>query len=369
MVNRKEIIWLTENYPPQKGGMAQSCDRIVENLRFQGFQIHIFHFTQRKEAFKPEVQEGGTYTALTLHADESHTLQLAYNHLKKRNLQVGQMVAFGGYLPLLAAPIFKSWLHLELVLMIRGNDFDTSVFSAKRRPILNEAVIQARVITCISREKTEQMQLLFPQKNIQYIPNGIQLQEWQLLKSDQEFSHNWRLGKSNSIVLGCFGHLKAKKGLDLVIQAMNSRALKEAISLLLIGEIDPIYHTRLKEVDINYHLLPFMDRFELIKYYACCDGILIPSHYDGMPNVLLEAGALGLPALAAAKDGMKDVITHGSSGFLFSAGDQNALRQIMFDFIALGKDQRKKMGQELKSTIRQTFHDQNETEMYLNCLN
>ena len=47
--------------------------------------------------------------------------------------------------------------------------------------------------------------------------------------------------------------------------------------------------------------LPFLDRFELLPWYAACDWIAIPSFYDGLPNVLAEAAALGIPLIAVAR--------------------------------------------------------------------
>ena len=37
-------LWLTETYPPSRGGMAQSCDRIVRGLRRRGVLVDVLHF-------------------------------------------------------------------------------------------------------------------------------------------------------------------------------------------------------------------------------------------------------------------------------------------------------------------------------------
>ncbi|MFN3315646.1 MAG: hypothetical protein ACK40K_02455, partial [Raineya sp.] len=47
-----KVLWLTENYPPNRGGMAQSCDRIVFNLRKNSVEIHLLHLTQHSPQVK-----------------------------------------------------------------------------------------------------------------------------------------------------------------------------------------------------------------------------------------------------------------------------------------------------------------------------
>ena len=53
------------------------------------------------------------------------------------------MVAFGGFVPLLAAPTYAAWLNVPLVTLLRGNDFDLGLFTPGRRAILCEALERA----------------------------------------------------------------------------------------------------------------------------------------------------------------------------------------------------------------------------------
>ena len=361
----KEIIWLTENYPPQKGGMAQSCDRIINGLRQVGLIIHIVHFTNRKEPFISEVEENGTYTPVPVHPDESHTLHLAINYLQKSNLKKSLLVVFGGYLPMLAAPIYKIWLDCQLLLMIRGNDFDAAIFSPKKRQILTDAMQKADLVSCVSHHKSVAIRKLFPDTKVSYVPNGIDPFSWQPLPSDFEFAQQWKSEKAKGkLVLGCFGHLKEKKGLDTLFSALSSPALKERIILFLIGDVTEQLLQEVKEHEVSFQILPFEERLNLIKYYLCCDCLVVPSHYDGMPNVLLEAGLLEIPVIASARDGMLDLITDKEDGLLFEAGDVKDLRRVLFSFQDMTEKQRSSMGKMLNKKIVHNFNSKSETEKY-----
>ena len=59
-------LWLTETYPPSRGGMAQSCDRIVRGLRRRGVTVDVLHFTARPRGrpWAIETQAGGRYLVL-----------------------------------------------------------------------------------------------------------------------------------------------------------------------------------------------------------------------------------------------------------------------------------------------------------------
>ena len=80
--------------------------------------------------------------------------------------------------------------------------------------------------------------------------------------------------------------------------------------LLVVGELEPEVHAQLLALppELAWSHVGFVDRYELLPWYAACDLVAIPSLYDGMPNVLLEAGALGVPVLGSTAGGLADVL-------------------------------------------------------------
>jgi glycosyltransferase involved in cell wall biosynthesis len=60
-------------------------------------------------------------------------------------------------------------------------------------------------------------------------------------------------------------------------------------------------------------------------YYAMADIVVLPSHREGLPTVVLEAQAAGKPVVGASATGIVDLIKDGETGFLFPVGDVAAL--------------------------------------------
>jgi len=60
-----------------------------------------------------------------------------------------------------------------------------------------------------------------------------------------------------------------------------------------------------------------------------CDLFVLNSRYEGLPHVVLEAFAAGLPVVATAVGGTPEVVENEVSGLLLSPGDTHALRDVI----------------------------------------
>lgn len=362
------ICFLTENYPPQRGGMSQSCDRIVDGLRKKDYVIDVVHFTNRTGTIKTTQQINGVYVSVPFEDSEAHTLNLTWIYLEKQTYDL--LICFGGYLPVLAAPVYTKWMGVPLITMLRGNDFDAAIFTPRKRDLLQDALLASSHVCVISRDKKQKLSRLFPDIRVSYIPNGIALNSWHPSPSEISMANTWRAQHANDkICIGVFGQLKAKKGLDLLLRSLLSLERNHEFHLLLIGEIGDEMQEALTSSALSFSHYPFMDRYELIKYYLCCDAVAIPSYYDGMPNVLLEACALSIPVLAAKIDGMKDVMHGITDELLFEPGDYKDCQYVLSTFLNAPVIQRLKWGSDLKNVIETKFTNQHETDAYEKIIN
>jgi glycosyltransferase involved in cell wall biosynthesis len=320
--------------------------------------------------WKIETQASGRYLACPLEDDPAHAMNRAWTTLAAdpRTAQVTHVVAFGGSRPLLAGPIYAAWLGVPLVTLIRGNDFDAAVFSARRRPSLDEALGRSALVCAVSQDKVDKIAALHPIVPVRRIPNGIELSDWELAPSDVERARSWRTANvaPGAQVIGLFGHLKAKKGGLLLLEALRRSPVREQLHVVLAGLIEPEMEAWLAEhgKDLRFTAMPFLDRFELLPWFAACDWITIPSFYDGLPNVLIEAAALGIPLLAARVAGMADVLEDGRTGVLFEPGDEAGCGWALERAAQMPPAERAAMGEACRELVRNELGAELEAERY-----
>ncbi|MBX7173564.1 MAG: glycosyltransferase family 4 protein [Pyrinomonadaceae bacterium] len=367
-IKNLKILFLTENYPPQRGGMAVSCDRIVRGLRENGVKVDVAHFSTRYLRWKVEQKINGNQICCPVREDVAHSINRLWTILENLNESYTHVVAFGGLLPMMASPVFAAWLEVPLITLIRGNDFDAGIFSLKRGDILRDALEKSTAICAVSKDKVEKISKLFPDTKLFWTPNGISLKDWEFSNEDLDFARNWR--ETNLLegqkVLGFFGQLKRKKGGLFFLENLLRSRLANKFHLLLIGDVEPEMHDWLEKhrAEVSFSTLPFLDRYELLPYYAACDFVVIPSFYDGMPNVLLESAALGIPSISASTGGMRDVLEDGKTAILFEAGNDYDCRQAITKTAELTTENYQEFSKNCLELAKE-YNPQTEAERYL----
>ncbi len=363
------ILWLTENYFPGRGGMAESCDRIVHGLRRAGARIDVAHFSRRVQRLKTTDKSNGQDILCPLGDDAAHAMNLLWNFIAKDEGKYSHMVAFGGLTPLIAGTVYSAWLGRPLVTLLRGNDFDAAIFSPKRADVLREALNKSSRVCVVSQDKARKITALFPHIRPLWIPNGIEISEWEILPSHLRRAEKWRRETvaPGRRVLGMFGHIKQKKGGLFFLETLFDSGLANRFHLLFVGELDEavIEFLRRQETAIAHTLRPFVDRYELLPHYAACDLVVLASFYDGLPNVLLEAAALGIPLLATKAGGMGDVLNDASDSFLFYPGDMHECRAAIERAACASDDRLQQMGEQARLMVRTKLTHEIETERYL----
>ena len=361
-------LLLTENFPPGRGGMAQSCDRIVRALRGSGVSVDVAHFSARASDLQITQQSGGRLFTCPVEADPGHAINLLWNALEQSAEPPTHVVAFGGLLPLLAAPAFAAWLQQPLIVLLRGNDFDTGIVSLRRGWVLRDALARACRVGVVTQDHQRKVAALFPATPVQWIPNSIDANEWQLHDFDRQRAQAWRQATvaSGRRVIGLFGQLKQKKGGTLLLEALRQSGDAARIHLLVVGDIEPAMQAPLAAATefAGVTHIPFVDRFELLPWYAACDLLALPSHYDGMPNVVLEAAALGIPLLASNVGGMADLLIDGDNALTFAPGDLHQCRQALRRAAELPDATLRRMGERLQAEVLSRFRPQDELSGY-----
>jgi glycosyltransferase involved in cell wall biosynthesis len=114
--------------------------------------------------------------------------------------------------------------------------------------------------------------------------------------------------------------------------------------------------------------LPFRDRFDLLPLYAACDLVVVPSFYDGLPNVVLEAAALGIPLLASNAGGMADLLVDGENAIRFEAGDAHDCRRAIMHAATIDDAALRALGARAQAAVIEHFNVEREAQRYVEVL-
>jgi glycosyltransferase involved in cell wall biosynthesis len=132
------------------------------------------------------------------------------------------------------------------------------------------------------------------------------------------------------------GRLRAKKGLDTLIDAcavLHQRGRAFACEIVGYGEEQAALQARIERLGLadRVRLAGKLAREQVIARYARAAVYVQPSRIaadgdrDGIPNVLLEAMAMGLPVVASSVSGIPELVGHGHNGLLVEPDDPQAL--------------------------------------------
>lgn len=365
------ISWFTENYPPSKGGMSRSCDRIILNLR-EHCTVNVYHFTNKFKAFDTTAQVNGNYTAIPVFEDSSHTLNTLWAFIKDNPdvLKSDVLVAFGSHLCLKGIPLMSQWLKKPILSCFRGNDFDTALFSQKKQDLLY-TIENANAIASVTKEKVDRIKLLNLNEHVYYTPNSIHLENWRVLNSDIKLSKQYKASlhlDEKTKVIGLIGFLKQKKGIDFFISCLKKSELYTNTHLRFVGDLEAHIETHLNTLNIPYSIVKPESQTELIANYLICNAVAIPSIYDGMPNVIFEAAALNIPVIASNAGGIPNVLS-SENAFLFNVLNESSLLNALSEFQNSNTNQLENKTQNLRTLVENKFTPAQETKNYLDIFN
>jgi glycosyltransferase involved in cell wall biosynthesis len=147
-------------------------------------------------------------------------------------------------------------------------------------------------------------------------------------------------------VLVC-GLLNPAKGQDLAIGALGS-ADCEGVELWIAGDGEQrgVLEALVRAVGVEGRVLFLGQREDVPELMKAADCLLLPSRWEGMPYVLLEAAAAGLPIVATPVDGAREFLGAeeggGERGWLAEASTEEAIGAALGAAIAAGSPERER---------------------------
>jgi glycosyltransferase involved in cell wall biosynthesis len=228
-------------------------------------------------------------------------------------------------------------LHPRTVITVYGSDMRPVAEGGDPRRLgwKRSALCRAAAITAVNPFLEDKVRAMAPDvKKTEIIPFGVDLSRFN--------RRGWKPGGTDQIRF-CLVKLALDGvyGPDIAIQAM-ARVVRQypAATLTLVGDGDEKYVLELRALVNRLNLqsaVNFIRRVEhekLARIFEQNDVVLQPSRWESFGVVILEAAAVGLPAIASRVGGVPDLIIEGVTGLTFPPEDVEALAEAMIKLTA-----------------------------------
>jgi glycosyltransferase involved in cell wall biosynthesis len=134
----------------------------------------------------------------------------------------------------------------------------------------------------------------------------------------------------------CISRLVKDKGIvELVDVFTELQSNNSSLKLILAGNfeetLDPLPNETIQTIKTNPGII-YTGWTDNVEYYMhLANYFVFPSHREGFPNVLLQAGAMHLPIICSRIAGNVDIVEHHKTGLIFQTGNKKEiLQQIQF---------------------------------------
>lgn len=140
--------------------------------------------------------------------------------------------------------------------------------------------------------------------------------------------------RQEGVTTFCFvGRIVGDKGINELVAAFEElHATHPHTRLLLVGtyeDSDPLTADTLQRIEKNEAIENAGWQSDIRPYLAASDIFVFPSYREGFPNVVLQAGAMGLPAIVTDINGCNEIIKEGVNGTIIRPRDRQQLKSAM----------------------------------------
>ena len=159
-------------------------------------------------------------------------------------------------------------------------------------------------------------------------------------KRDEVLNLSESLIKNTVFTFIFVGRIVGDKGINELIEAfLELLKVHNNIRLFLVGnyeqDLDPILKLTKDRIDSTPEIKSVGPKFgdELLAYYASSDCFVFPSYREGLPNTVMEAGAMDLPSIVTDTNGSREIIENGKNGVIIPSKDVDSLYKAMRQMI------------------------------------
>ncbi|GGD15096.1 glycosyltransferase family 4 protein [Flavobacterium orientale] len=333
----KRLLLLTSEFPPLPGGIGTHAFHLASELSEKGYTVQV-HTNRRMTDYEEEAAFDRSQS-FTVRRTERKNWGRTYLYRIAAVLQIVKqkqphiLIASGKFSLWMGALISLFFTSISSVAIIHGTELKAGGFFS--RWFTKMSLKRFEKVVAVSHFTKNKIAAILPDVCVTVIPNGIVLPA-------ASFSD---VQKELPVSLVTVGNLTRRKGQHNVINALPEllswkatiqyhcvglptelEAIKAKINELQLGD-SVIFHGVLTETEKRVRLQKSHVFIMLSEHLANGD-------FEGFGIAVLEANALGLPAIGSVNSGIADAIQEGYSGKLVDPHDPIAIKAALIEIYA-----------------------------------
>lgn len=180
------------------------------------------------------------------------------------------------------------------------------------------------------------------------------------IKKKEKLRYKKELGiPEEDFVFVFVGRLVSEKGINELVTAFSQLySSHQNISLLLVGpfeqKLDPLDNTVFKIIKSHPKIFTTGYQEDVRSYFSISDVLTFPSYREGFPNVVMQANAMGLPAIVTNINGCNEIIRDGINGKIIPVKNIKDLKANMEELL-LDTSLRSKLAQNARKLIQDNY--------------
>jgi len=333
----KKILLISSEFPPLPGGIGTHAFHLASELSKKGYDIQVH--TNRRMTDNELEDAFDKSQSFRVHRTERKNLGRTYLYRIAAVLQIAKqnqphlLVASGKFSLWMGALTLLFFKSISSIAIIHGTELKAGGFFS--RWFTKMSLKRFKKVVAVSHFTKNKIAAILPDVHVTVIPNGIVL-------PDASFSG---VQKELPVSLVTVGNLTRRKGQHNVIHALPELlSWKDTIQYHCVGLPTELEATKVKikemqlEEKVTFHgvLTETEKRVRLQKshVFMMLSEHLANGDFEGFGIAVLEANALGVPAIGSINSGIADAIQEGYNGKLVDPHDPIAIKAALIEIYA-----------------------------------
>lgn len=226
------------------------------------------------------------------------------------------------------------------------------------------AMIDALICNSVGIRDELHERARIPLADIDVIENGVDQQRFQPIDAAERASVRREWGMDGRRALVVPGRVSEQKNQVAIVRALESMKrdglLPADLTVIFAGRgSPPLYGEYVRRVADRAALgdaLRFAGIVKPIeKVVAAADGVLLPSHYEGLPNAVIESMSCATAPIVSPAANTDALVDDGVTGLVCAGTEPDDVRRAVLRYLALSDEERRTMGQRAYAVAKERF--------------